>query len=118
MRGPLYREIGARVTRADRDGRVAPGSAVVAGPCVHSAFCMERDRIALRATGDREKLLDRAKGSLDCDSDAEVINTALRHAVESVENFEDVNCEVSPELAERLSADEVRPTQYPHVRVD
>lgn len=79
---------------------------------------MERDRIALRATGDREKLLDRAKGALDCDSDAEVINTALRHAVESVENFEDVNCEVSPELAERLSADEVRPTQYPHVRVD
>jgi uncharacterized protein (DUF1778 family) len=79
---------------------------------------MARDRIALRATGDREKLLDQAKGALDCDSDAEVVDAALRHAVQSVENLEDVKREVSPGLAERLSTEEIRLTQYPQVRVD
>jgi uncharacterized protein (DUF1778 family) len=79
---------------------------------------MARDRIALRATDDREKLLDQAKGALDCDADAEVIDAALRHAVESVENLEAVKREVSPELAERLSTEEIRLTQYPQVRVD
>jgi hypothetical protein len=52
------------------------------------------------------------------DPDAEVIDAALRHAVQSVENLEAVKRGGSPELAERLSTKEVRLTQYPQVRVD
>jgi len=79
---------------------------------------MPRDRIALRATDDREKLLDQAKGAIDADSDAEVIDAALEHLVESVENLEEVKREVDAELAEQLSTDVVRLTLYPQVRTD
>jgi uncharacterized protein (DUF1778 family) len=79
---------------------------------------MGRDRIALRATGDREKLLDQAKGAIDADADAEVIDAALQHLVETVENYETVKREVDAELAEQLPTEVVRLTLYPRVRTD
>jgi uncharacterized protein (DUF1778 family) len=75
---------------------------------------MGRDRIALRATGDREKLLDQAKGAID----AEVVDAALQHLVETIENYEAVKREVDAELAEQLSTEVVRLTLYPQVRTD
>lgn len=45
-------------------------------------------------------------------------DAALRYAVRSVDDLEAVKREVSPELAERLSTDEVRSTQDSRVRVD
>jgi uncharacterized protein (DUF1778 family) len=95
-----------------------PGSAAVPGRRVHNAFCTGRDRIALRATGDREKLLDQARGAIDADADAEVIDAALQHLVETVENYEAVKREVDAELAEQLPTEVVRLTLYPRVRTD
>jgi uncharacterized protein (DUF1778 family) len=87
-------------------------------PVFTTPFVWNVTVIAFRATDDREKLLDQARSALDRDADAEVIDAALRHAVEEVENLEAVKHAVSPELAERLSAEEIRLAQYPQAHVD
>lgn len=79
---------------------------------------MARDRIALRATDEREKLLDQAKGAIETDSDAEVTDAALRHLIQSVDNYETVRRQVDAELAEQPSTEIVRLTLYPQVRTD
>lgn len=76
---------------------------------------MSRDYIRLRSTTDRERTLARAKEVLGTDTDSEAIDAALSHLVESAENYEDVKDEISPELADRLSTDEVRIVMYPQV---
>jgi hypothetical protein len=72
----------------------------------------------MRSTADREKRLARAKEAVDVDADSKVIDAALEHLAESVENYNDVKKEVPPELAERLSTSVVRLTMYPQVRTD
>jgi hypothetical protein len=74
----------------------------------------------MRSTTEREKKLARAKEALTDEdmADSRVIDAALEHLAESVENAEDVKREISPELAERLSTDVVRLTMYPQVRTD
>jgi hypothetical protein len=79
---------------------------------------MDREYIRMRSTTEREKLLARAKETLEEDTDAAAIDAALAHLVESAENFEDVKREVPADLAERLSTDVVRLVTYPQVRTD
>jgi Arc/MetJ family transcription regulator len=77
---------------------------------------MSRDYIRFRATREREKALGRACEALGNDTESEVVDAALRHLIESVENLEDVKSEVSPELADRLSTSEVSLAMYPQVK--
>jgi len=73
-----------------------------------------RDRIQLRATSERERLL----GATGLQGDAEVIDAALQHLAESVECYENAKDEINAGLAERLSTDVARITLYPQVRTD
>lgn len=79
---------------------------------------MGRDRISLRATTEREKRLGAARDATGIDSDAELVDAALEHLAESVENFEAAKEDLTPKQAELLSTSVVRLTMYPQVRTD
>lgn len=78
---------------------------------------MARDSLRIRMVPDREKRIERAKEALRVSEDSKAIDLALEHLVQSIDSFEDVKEDVTPELAERLSTSVVRLAHYPQVKV-
>ncbi len=77
---------------------------------------MGREYIRVRSNAERKKWLDRAKEALNADSDSEAIKRALRHTAQSAEAMEEVKREISPEVAEEISTDELRVVMYPQIK--
>jgi hypothetical protein len=118
VRRSVDKQLGVRVPRTDRDGWVTPVQRQFLGAVCTTPFVWDATASRCARLANREKLLDQAKGAIDADADAEVIDAALQHLVETIENYEAVKREVDAELAEQLSTEVVRLTLYPQVRTD
>lgn len=80
---------------------------------------MARKRITIdMGVNDRERDLERAREALGADvDDSEVIEKALAHFHQSVDAYEKIKGEISPEQADVLSTDVVSINHYPQVRL-
>lgn len=70
------------------------------------------------SVGDRELDLERSREALGADvDDAKVIAKALKHLHQSIDSYEEIKGELTPEQAKTLSTDVVSIVHYPQVRV-
>lgn len=76
----------------------------------------DRDYIRIRSSTEREKWLARAKEALGVDEDSKAIERSLRHTAQSAEAYEEVKRDLTPELADELSTDEISLVMYPQVK--
>jgi hypothetical protein len=75
------------------------------------------DRTTLRLSDERKRLLDQAEaivanGSADDPPRSDVIDAALTHLIQSVENIEDARGDVDPETIQRLANTDVLALHY------
>lgn len=77
---------------------------------------MGKDYFQMRLNSDRELVLEQAREAIDAGSDAAAVEAALEHLVQSIEAYEAIKTEVTPEQADTLSTDVVSINHYPQVR--
>lgn len=64
----------------------------------------------------RERMLDQLEGATDANTRADAIDSAIRHYLQSVENYQEAADHLTPAQARLISTDEVSLTYYPKVR--
>lgn len=77
---------------------------------------MGSDYFQMRLNSDRELAIERAREALGATSDTEAVVRALEHLVQSIEAYEAIKDELTPEQADILSTEHVSINHYPQVR--